>query len=363
MKPFIPETLPLKNLNWDKLRRLLSKASLSLGEYKGILQSLPNPVVLLSPLSTQEAVFSSRIEGTEATLKEVLEYEVTDEAEDSKKQDIREIINYRQATYEATNWLLKKPISLNLLKKIHFILMDSVRGKDKRRGEFRREQNHIGPPGSPIEKATYVPPPPNVIMEHMSNFEKYIHYDEKDKLVQLAIVHAQFEIIHPFLDGNGRLGRILIPLFLYEKKLLEAPTFYISNYLESHRDEYIDCLNNISKDGDWNAWIEFFLKAIDEQSKLNTSKVKQIHSLHDHLSTIIPNILQSKYSMQIIELLFNTPFFTSTEFINKTGMSKKSASRILHSLNENNIIDILKIGKGRRPTLWAFTNLLTIVDS
>lgn len=218
MKPCTPETLPLESLDWEKFIRLIGSANFELARYEGILQGIPNPAVLLSPLTTHEAVLSSKIEGTQATLDEVLEYEASMITDEQKYEDIKEILNYRQSMVFAVEWLKTKPITLDLFCEIHSILLDSVRGQNKLRGSFRKLQNYIGSPGSPIEEATFIPPSPERVVEFLTNLENYIHYEEKDTLVQLAIVHAQFEIIHPFLDGNGRLGRILIPLFLFEKK-------------------------------------------------------------------------------------------------------------------------------------------------
>ena len=260
MKPYIPDTLPLQNIDWVKFVNLIGKANAELARYDGILQGIINPHVLLSPLTTKEAVLSSRIEGTQASLVEVFEFEASKQADiqTEKQKDIQEIINYRKSMGIAVNWLAKKPITINMIKEVHSILLDSVRGKDKGRGRFRTVQNWIGRPGTSIEQAEYVPPEPMRIMEFLSNFEKYIHYEEKDILVQLAIVHAQFEIIHPFVDGNGRVGRILIPLFLYEKRLLSLPMFYISEYFETNRDEYYDRLKAITSEKRWEEWIEFF---------------------------------------------------------------------------------------------------------
>src|SRR3989338_1678207 len=290
MKPYIPERLPLQSLDWVRFITLIGQANAELARYDGILQGIINPAVLLSPLTTKEAVISSKIEGTQASLEEVLQYEASPDVKTEKYDDIREIINYREAMRFSVQWMKKKPITLNLIKEMHGILLDSVRGKDKGRGNFRTGQNYIGKPGAPIEQATYIPPSPLVLMDHLTNFEKYIHYDEKDRLVQLATVHAQFEIIHPFLDGNGRLGRILIPLFLYEKQVLHSPMFYISEYLESNRDEYYARLKAISEEKAWDDWIEFFLRAIIEQAKANSVKAKSILDLYEKKKTPITDM-------------------------------------------------------------------------
>jgi Fic family protein len=248
MKPFLPLLLPITGIKWEPLIPLIGRANRSLAHYNGLLQALPNPDVLLAPLTTQEAVLSSRIEGTQATLSEVLKFEAGEEPKmESRRLDIQEILNYRRALRKAETALKRKPFHLNLLLELHDILLDSVRGQEKARGQFRTTQNWIGKPGTPIEKAQFIPPPPMAVPRLMDNWETYYHAEAPDPLVQLALVHAQFEIIHPFRDGNGRLGRILVPLFLCEKAILSRPMFYLSAYLEEHRDQYINRLGALRK--------------------------------------------------------------------------------------------------------------------
>jgi len=362
MQPFIPNTLPLEKLDWAHFVPLIGQANAELARYDGILQGIINPNVLLSPLTSKEAVLSSKIEGTQATLKEVLEFEASPDVKTKKYKDIQEIINYRQSMHFAVEWLNNKPLTLNLIRKIHGILLDSVRGRNKARGEFRKDQNWIGKPGTPIEQAEYVPPTPFLLMDHLSNFEKYIHYKEYDPLVQLSIVHAQFEIIHPFLDGNGRVGRILIPLFLFEKKLLNSPMFYISEYLETHRDEYYDSLKSISQTNTWERWIDFFLKAIIEQAKINSIKAKAILSLYEQKKIRITEITHSQYAIKILDALFMYPIFKTSDFIKISKIPKASATRFLRQLEEFKIISTLRKGGGRRAKVMIFNKLLKIVE-
>lgn len=361
-KPYIPEFLPLDKLDWVRFITLVGQANAELARYDGILQGIINPAILLSPLTTKEAVISSKIEGTQASLEEVLQYEASPDIKTEKYNDIREIINYREAMHFAVEWLNKKPITLNLTKEIHNMLMDSVRGKDKDRGYFRTSQNYIGKPGSPIDKAIYIPPEPLGLMEYLSNLEKYIHYDEKDRLVQLAIIHAQFEVIHPFLDGNGRLGRILIPLFLYEKKVLQSPMFYISEYLETHRDEYYEHLRNISEKQDWDSWVEFFLKAIVEQAKANSIKAKAILELYNKKKHKLTELTHSQYVIKVLDTIFARPLFSTTDFIKSSHIPKESASRLLRLLKKEHILTTVHKGKGRRAEVLAFNKLLNIVQ-
>ena len=360
MEPYVPETLPLKSLKWEEFIPLIGKANFELARYEGILQGIINPSVFLSPLTTQEAVLSSKIEGTEAILEEVLEYEASPKPGTKKLEDIHEIINYRQSMLYAVEQLDTHPITLNLLREIHYMLLDSVRGRNKARGEFRKTQNFIGKPGATIKQASYIPPSPERLMEFLSNLEKYIHYEEKDRLVQLAIIHAQFEIIHPFLDGNGRIGRILIPLFLFEKKMLSSPMFYISAYLEAHRDTYYERLNDITRNNNWEEWIIFFLTAVIEQSIANTQRVKNILELYEEMKQKIVQITKSQFAIKALDAIFERPIFSTTEFAKSSGIPKASALRILGELKEGDILEIIREGKGRRPTIMVFTRLMTI---
>ncbi|MCC5906865.1 MAG: Fic family protein [Balneolaceae bacterium] len=362
MKPFIPHKLPLKNLNWEKFQRVLGPANRAVARYDGLLQSIPNPAVLLSPLTTQEAVLSSKIEGTQATLEEVLRFQANPQKEVKHYNDIREIINYRKAMGHAINELDKRPLSLNLIKSMHSILLDSVRGQNKSRGKFRTIQNWIGKPGSALENARFVPPSPLNLPEYLSDFEKYIHADDADALVQAAIIHAQFEILHPFIDGNGRIGRILIPLYLYSKNILHQPMFYISAYLEKHREEYYDQLKGNSDNGEWENWIRFFLTAVDTQARLNTEKAQNIIYLYNSMKQKVVESTHSQYALPALDSLFNLGIFTSSDFQKNSGIPKPTNARIISTLREENIIDTLEESSGRKPAIYIFRSLIKIVS-
>ena len=211
MSPYVPHALPLAGLDLARLIRKIGPANAALARYDGLLQSVVNPGVMLSPLTNREAVLSSKIEGTQATVDEVLEYEAGMEFEGAKEQDIREIVNYRKALTLATDVLADRPLSLALIRSMHAVLMDSVRGEGKSPGQFRVNQNWLGSEGCEIDQATFVPPSPLQLLDHLEAFEHYLATDDVDPLVQVAVVHAQFELIHPFKDGNGRIGRLLIP--------------------------------------------------------------------------------------------------------------------------------------------------------
>lgn len=365
MKPFVPQALPLSDVNWESLISHLASANRSLAYYDGILQGVTNPDLLLSPITTQEAVMSSRIEGTQATLGDVLKFEAGETlSKPERKEDIFEIINYRRALKIAEEELKSKPFTLNLLKNLHAVLLDSVRGRNMARGEFRKVQNWIGAPGTPIEKAEFVPPAPDQLNTYMGDWEKYYHMERPDAIVQLAVVHAQFEIIHPFLDGNGRLGRMLIPLFLYEKKILSRPLFYLSAYLESHRDIYVERLRLLGqKEGAWNDWIAFFLIAVQEQARLNAEKARGVINLYSDLKRRVLDLTHSQFAVPLLDLMFEKPIFTGSDFKTRPGMpSYPMMSNLLNRLKDAGVLHVVRRGSGRRPQILALSELINLCE-
>jgi Fic family protein len=236
----------------------------------------------------------------------LLEFEA-DPREDAgpRYDDIREVMNYRLAMSAAVEELVKRPLSLNLLLRIHSTLMDSVRGPDKRGGEFRKEQNWIGPPNIPLANATYIPPPCVALAGLLDDFECYLHADERDRLVQVALVHGQFELIDPFLDGNGRVGRILIPLFLFAAEVISTPAFYMSTYLEAHRDEYYDRLRRLSRADDVQGWVGFFLRAVIAQAEEDSKKARRILGLYDWMKARVAELTRSQFAIRALDILFD----------------------------------------------------------
>ncbi len=362
MKPYIPESLPLTNLDHGRLIRLIGPANAALARYDGLLQSVINPSVMLSPLTTQEAVLSSKIEGTQATVDEVLEYEAGMEFDPEKVHDIQEIVNYRTALSLAKAALEQRPLSLSLLRQMHGVLMNSVRGADKTPGQFRVTQNWIGVGNCPIEQATYVPPSPLQLLDHLEAFERYLAVDDVDPLVQAAVVHAQFELLHPFNDGNGRIGRLLIPLFLFQKRALASPMFYLSEYLEAHRDRYYAGLRGISQQSDWTGWVEFFLTAITEQSQTNTVRVRSIRELYERMKQQISELTRSQYALKVLDALFDRPIFESSDFVERSGIPKNTALPFLRKLRDIGILSLLREKSGRRSAILAFSELLNCAE-
>ena len=362
MPPYVPETLPITTLDFGRLIRLIGPANAALARYDGLLQSVINPSVMLSPLTNQEAVLSSKIEGTQATVDEVLEYEAGMEFDPEKVHDIQEIVNYRTALTQSKETLTRRPLSLGLLRQMHATLMNSVRGEEKTPGQFRVHQNWIGPEGCKIEQAKFVPPSPLQLQDHLEAFERYLASDDVDPLVQVAVVHAQFELLHPFNDGNGRIGRLLIPLFLFQKRALASPMFYLSEYLEAHRDRYYGGLRGISQHGDWTGWVEFFLNAIATQAQANTVRVRAILELYALMKARLSDLLRSQYSIQVLDALFDRPIFQSNDFVERSGVPKNSATPILRTLREAGILVVLRESSGRKSAIVAFRELLNCAE-
>jgi Fic family protein len=356
---------PPNKIDWERLIPLIGPASAALARYDGILTALPNAEVLLSPLMTQEAVLSSRIEGTQATMTEVLEFEAgarPKQSDPRKTADIQEVQNYRRAMGKAVSLLGELPLCLRVLKQAHAVLMEGVRGQGKSPGAFRKIPNWIGPPGSSMDQARYVPISAEKLPKAMDNWENYIHAQTPDKLVQLALLHAEFEALHPFLDGNGRLGRMFIPLYLFSIKALQSPMFYISGYLESRRDEYYERLLAVSRDGEWTNWCLFFLTALTEQAKENHSKAKLILNLYERKKERIIELTRSQYAIRALDFLFNRPVFTVPAFASETAIPQTTTKRMLAAFQGNGLLRELRPAEGRKPAVLAFSALLNITE-
>jgi len=327
------------------------------------LSQLRNPRLLSRTLVTREAVLSSQIEGTEATLSEVLEQEaknVSNEVTPLEK-DFREIINYRKALEHGIEILKDKPLTENVIKELHAILLRSARGHQRGPGEFRRKLVYIGKPGAPREEASYVPPLPDAIPELFSNLEHYIHSEERDTLVQIGVVHYQFEAIHPFEDGNGRIGRLLISLMLFQKNILSYPFIYLSEFFEEHRREYYDLLRNVSEQGDWENWLSFFLRGIDVQAHKAQEASQHILNLHEELKTKVLE-LNSRYAHEFLEALFINPFFSSRTMHQRAGIKNaQTLSTLISKFKGAGIITDAAPGK-KRNKIYRFDALLKILE-
>ena len=365
MDPYIPDRLPidLSALDWQKVSLKISEASAALAYYNGVLESIINPSIFLSPLETKEAVLSSRIEGTVTTVDEVLRYEVDLKPESlSKQNDIIEVLNYRKATRSAKEWLSRNlPFNLTLVCAIQKELIQGVRGEEKHPGEIRKDQVWIGPKGCSMEEAAYVPPEPLGLRVYLDNLMEYINRSDQETLVQTAIMHAQFEIIHPFDDGNGRTGRILIPLFLWRKQRISSPMFYISEYFDEKRDLYVDHLRKISTEKDWQPWILLFLEAVSIQSKRNSEKANQVLSLYHSMRARITDLTKSPHAMKILDTLFVAPIFRTPAFIRISGLESNTAYRLIAKLKSEKILTTIQKQSGRSSEILVFDELFDLV--
>ncbi|HUO10519.1 MAG TPA: Fic family protein [Phycisphaerae bacterium] len=306
---FVPAPLPPKMIYDDALVLLLSKADAALSELSGLGRNLPNPHLVIEPYVRREAVLSSRIEGTTTNLSELLLDEMAPGTSKRDPEDVREVRNYVRALEHGIRQLKRLPLSLRLVREIHAHLMKGVRGEHATPGEFRRSQNWIGPAGSTIETATYVPPPTEDLMEVLGKWEVFMNVrGTMPDLIQCGLIHEQFEAIHPFLDGNGRVGRLLITLFLMERGRLSQPLLYLSAYIEERRQEYYERLQAVRTAADWNGWLKYFLTGVEAMSVEAVNRASKL--LH----------LQEKYRVKLrgkgkalilLDELFMNPYITA----------------------------------------------------
>ena len=354
---FIPDPLPPK-FEWnDALVTTLSRADHVLGMLAREGVRLPNPHLLMRPFIAREAVLSSKIEGTQATLGEILAQEAGIQV-DRNPDDIREVLNYIVALEYGVKRLKDLPLCLRLLKEIHENLMQGVRGAHATPGEFRRSQNWIGSPGCTLNTAKYVPPTPEELMNCLSSFEKFLHFKTLPPLIHIAMCHYQFEAIHPFLDGNGRIGRLLITLLLIERKVLPTPVLYLSAFFEATRDEYYRQLYNVSSNGTWNDWILYFLHGVTIQASDVLSRAERINTL------IVDWQIQVGQSEGVAHLIVKqlavNPYITAKKASETLGVAFTTAQRAITKLENLGILS--QISKGKRDRVYCATSILCILE-
>jgi len=296
---------------------------------------------------------------------EVLEYEAGGDKKDlpaGREDDIHEILNYRKAMSRAEELLRKLPLSQRVVCEAHKVLMSGVRGQNKAPGEYRRIPNWIGPPGSKLKDATYVPISADKLPDAMSAWEKFANNEAPDRLVQLAILHAEFEALHPFLDGNGRLGRMFVPLFMWQVGLIQSPMFYISAYFEKDRDAYYNRLTLVSKDKNWTGWCRFFLEAVRSQAEDNHKKAKGILDLYNSMKPRVLAATRSQYAIHALDWIFRQPIFKGSDFVATAKIPETTAKRILTNLRRDGIIKPWSEEMGPRSSVFAFVDLLNIAE-
>jgi Fic family protein len=357
---FVPDRLPPRLAPDWNLTGALSEADRSLSELAGLSRNVPNPHLLIGAFIRKEAVLSSRIEGTQASLSDLFLFEAG-EAESPKPPDVREVANYVHALEFGLKRLTELPISLRLLREIHSRLMGGVRGEHLTPGEFRTSPNWIGPPGCTLLDATYVPPAPPEMTEALGDLEQYLHAaSDLPPLVRLALIHYQFEAIHPFLDGNGRMGRLLISLLLCHERLLPQPLLYLSAFFERHRDQYYGALWEVSRSGRWHQWIALFLQAVASQSRDVIRRTGRLLDLRENYRRRFQQTRSSSLLLRLVDQLFESPYTTISLAARVLGVTRRPAA-----LNIKKLVDsgILNEATGReRSKIYIAREILDTIE-
>ncbi len=357
---FVPAPLPPKIDVPFELMRRLSEADRAVGTLAGIGRILPNPHLLTQPFLRREAVLSSRIEGTEASATDLALFEAAGSPQ-SDQSDVREVSNYVDALRYGLKRLDELPLSLRFLREVHAKLMAGVRGGTRAPGEFRHVQNWIGPAGSRIDTATYVPPPVQEMHAALDRFERYLHeLSPMPVLLRVALIHYHFEAIHPFLDGNGRIGRLLIAFLLQVEQVLDEPLLYLSAFFERHRSEYYNRLLDITMNGAWNAWIDFFLRGVTEQANDAVRRTRDLLDLSDSYRRRIASARNAGVLSALVERLFAVPATTISSVASELNMSYPAAKKNVQKLVAMHILTPRRSGRG---SVYVAEDLLRVVEA
>jgi Fic family protein len=333
---FVPSRLP-PSIPWsDELVRTLSRADAALSELSGLGSLLPNPHLLIAPYVRREAVLSSKIEGTTTDLSELL-IDEADAGPPRDPDDVREVRNYVRALEYGVKRLREFPLSLRLVRELHERLMKGARGDRATPGEFRRSQNWIGPPRSSLQTATYVPPPVDEMIPALDAWERFLHERNKlPDLIQCALIHEQFEAIHPFLDGNGRVGRLLITLFLIERRRLSQPLLYLSAYFEAHRNDYYELLQGVRTRGDWSSWLIYFLRGVAEIGKEAVERSGRLMALRERFRK---KVVPFPRALKLLDALMINPFVTVARAQKLLGVSNPTAREAVNRLQAAGLLE------------------------
>ena len=357
-RAYVPDPLP-PPIEWSgKLAAVLSAADRAVGQLAGEGRRLPNPHLLIRPFVRREAVLSSRIEGTQATLGELLAAEAGVAVERSPA-DLREVGNYVIALEYGVERLRKLPLSLRLVRELHERLTRGVRGNTATPGEFRRSQNWIGPAGCTLADASFVPPPPDRLLECLDAWEKFMHEDTLPPLVHAALVHSQFEAVHPFLDGNGRVGRLLIALLLIERNVLPSPLLYLSAWFEATRPEYYARLSGVTERGEWEEWLGYFLAGVAHQAEDALARIRRIDDLLARWRERLARS-PSRLPEKVIEMFAENPFRTVNGLAKRLDVAFTTAQRAIDRLESADIVAL--VGGARRNRVYCARALLDILE-
>jgi Fic family protein len=359
---FVPNSLPPRLESTWELAERISDADRALGELAGVTRTIPNPHLLIGPFIRREAVLSSRIEGTQATLTELFSAEAAARRE-GPSAGVQEVMNYVTALEYGLQRLKQLPVSLRLIRELHERLMKNARGESLTPGEFRGAQNFIGPPGCKLENATYVPPPVPEMKEALDRFEKYLHEERRKlpPLVRLSLIHYQFEAIHPFWDGNGRVGRLLITLLLCSEGLLPQPLLYLSAYFERNRREYYRLLLDVSQSGNWTDWVRFFLNGVSEEARDAVARSNQLLALRQEYRKKLQTQKAPGRALELMEMLFVEPVVTVPGAKQRLNVTTPSAQQNVDKLVRAGIIR--EVTGKRRYRIFVAQKIMQIVEA
>jgi len=360
---FLPDPLPPKlDISDMRFLKLLSDADRAVSQLAGLGYTIPNPSFLVIPYTRMEAVASSRIEGTQASLSELFYFEASNK-ESPTRTDVIEVQNYLKALFYGLERINSLPLSLRLMREVHELLMTDVRGgtPDKTPGEFRKSQNWIASAGSTLDNARYVPPHHSKLADVLKDWEKFLHMQTNiPPLIQCAMMHYQFEAIHPFLDGNGRVGRLFISFFLIEKGVLTQPLLYLSQYFEQHRTAYYDLLLDISEHGNWLEWIEFFLNAVIVQSNHAIESAKRIIDTREAYRQKFQDNSKTRSYTALVDFIFLTPYFNLSQAQKALGSSYVTASKAVGILEELGLVE--EITGQARNRIYVARELIQLLE-
>ena len=358
------DKFPPFNLDYSQLVNPLIKATDALARYDQMLKNMHNSEILLAPLRNQEAVISSRMEGTISTMDEILKFEADSENDTEEAKNVRseifETILYQRALLNAQKAMVDGyPLSQHMIKMIHQQLLSFGRGAQKSPGQYKIEQNYLA--DKIKQQVLFVPISPEKLNDGLEKLFDYINNSTDPILIKTALMHLEFEALHPFQDGNGRIGRMLITLFLWSTNTISEPHFYISGYMEENKDEYIDTMRNVSDNNDWEKWCVFFLNAVENQAIKNLEIAEHIQNLYEEMKHVFSDTLSSKWSVNALDYIFSNPIFRNNRFTSKSGIPGPTAARFTRMLLEKDLIRTIEEASGRRPALYAFEPLLKLV--
>ncbi|MBI2887151.1 MAG: Fic family protein [Chloroflexi bacterium] len=356
---FVPYDLPRQVVLSPALIHVLSQADLAVGTLAGVGETLPNPHLLIAPFLRREAVLSSKIEGTQASISDLFRFEASDKG--GATGDVREVANYVRALEEGQRLLEELPMCVRLANRVHERLLEGVRGKDARPGEPRPRQVWIGAPGTPIHEARFIPPPARFVPELLADWERFVNEDfEMPSLVQCALMHYQLEAIHPYIDGNGRIGRLMIILLLCAKRVLLTPLLYLSAYFERNQEAYYDHLLDVSATGNWEPWLRFFLEGVNQEARDALIRSRKVRTLYEWQRHSLQDKRESSNALRLLERLFNNPYITAPAAVAFLGVTHPGAMRILERLVEAKTIE--QVGDFW-PRLFVDRELLEVLEA